>query len=1090
MAGRGVLFAHIVLLSLLLPAAVPLLAQESAPPTLEERYFERDLELSSLEELRIWCRSLELNDGGSESELRMRLRDYYAFASPEQRGSAAEDGSGDGESGGSLEITIESADSTEYYQVDDRGDEIHLTGSVRLTVKDGENGREYVISADRIVFSRLDDSLTALGNVEYTRSEEGGTAERFLGESMTFHIEGWQGVIYSGVSSRTDSVDGESIEFYFTGKEISSSGFDLAVMKKGTITSGTWEDPEYSIRAGKIWLMGPEEWGLVNGLLYLGRIPLLYLPFYYKPGNDIFFNPSIGFRNREGTTLQTTTYLLGQKSPENTSFFSAGLNSDSLYELERRGIFLFKGDKLTEKSDEYLKLMADYYSNLGGFLGLDGYIKPGESARGMNLFLGAAVSRSIDNYYNAYFLEDGTYVSRWNTSSLGALELPFRWGAEADYSVGNFSFDFMFYSDPSFMGDFMTNRVENFDPLNFLLSDLGEDNTVSGSDISSFEWEVSWKKSFATKALSPWLSTVDVSRLNGSLEWSSITDAGYDDSYSPTAQFFYPESVTLPDGAVTLSGTLWKSGGDEEKNSPAKGDGEWMIAGEELPASGEEKPAEFPFETAGEAGDRTVGSSSTFSGSLKWSSTTTILMIDDFDNFTDSSADAEPQDISFALDKGKLSLTNKESLTLSMNLWDDLLSLTHKEDYSINYRQYVDLTGEDTELTDSELKDQYSYDTIKWNNSTELKTMPIDYYALDDSYLSYSLGMQLFRKTFDTMDDTTPVYEELWLNRNSDGISESELECYLKYNPVSAFTGTSRYKTSLYTDNRDTSSSLANSLSLTLGPLSNSLSQTLSEEAGEWTFEPVQYKGTLDLDPLDITLSDSLSYDVDNKRMKTNQATLTGYGFTSTLRADYTSDYTWNKVTYLWEEGDQDFLLSSLTLGYRQDWDVPLLWKNRIDSTVNVSTSWKQNLIKISDSVLDFSFGLDLSLHRFLDLDLTLVSQNKNMYLYIPAYRNTLGITEEYHFWEDLFKSFNLFNTQDRYDSFFNLSSLDLNLVHYLGNWNFIVEYSGSPQLQDSLYTWQSTFSFYLKWNPVPTLNMDIQKDEDDNWDISAGETD
>ncbi|MBN2628799.1 MAG: LPS-assembly protein LptD [Spirochaetales bacterium] len=1075
----------LLLLTLLLP--ISLFSQENGTdPPLEQVYFDKDLELSSLEELRIWCRSLDLDDAGSEGELRERLRAYYAFAVAEN---APETPGGDVEKENTLEITIKSADSTEYYQVEDKGEEIHLTGDVVLTVKDGEKGREYVISADRIIFSRLDDSLTALGNVEYTRSEEGGSEERFLGESMTFHIEGWQGVIYSGVSSRTDSVDGKDIEFYFTGREINSSGFDLAVMKKGTITSGVWEDPEYSIRAGKIWLMGPEEWGLVNGVLYLGRIPLLYLPFYYKPGNDIFFNPSIGFRDREGVTLQTSTYLIGRKSPENTSFFSAGLNSDSLYELERKGLFLFKGDKTTETSDEYLKLMADYYSRLGGFVGLDGHIKPGESANGVDLFAGVGVSRSIDSSNNNYFLEDGLYVSRWNTSSLGALELPFRWGVEASYGLGNFNFDLKYYSDPAFMGDFMSNRVENFDPLNFLLSDLGSDNIVTGSDINSFSWKVSWKKNFATKALSPWLNTVNVTRLNGILGWQSERDDGYADTLSPTADFFYPDKLTLPDGAFSLSGTLWQSGGTDNKEKTSALEDEWLIAGSEQGGEPEMAGDDSPFEVSPIREERSLEEGETFSGSLKWSSSSTSLMENDFDNFTDSSVDSYPEDLSFRLDKSILSVTNKDSLTLNLGFWDNLLSLSHKEAYSISHRKYVDLTGSETDLTATELKDQYSFDAVKWDNSSEVKTMPFSHYSLDESYASYSLGMVLYKKSFETMDDTSPLYEELWLNGNADGISKSELECYLKYKPGSLFSASSRYKTSLYTDDRASSSSLANNLTLTLGPFTQSLSQSLAEDDGDWTFKPIEYTGTLDLDPLDLVLKDALVYDTENERLKSNQASLNGYGFSSTLRSAYTHDYTWNTGTYLWEEGDESFQLSSLSLGYSRNWDISPLWKDRIKSSLKVGTSWNQNLIKISDSVLDFNTGLTFSIHEFMDLSFSMVSSNKNMYLYIPSYRETLGITQEYSLWEDLFKSFNFFNPQDRVDSFFNLSSLDLDLTHYLGNWNFILNYSGSPKLQDNKYQWQSVFSFYLKWDPVPTLNIDIQKDKEENWDITAGET-
>ena len=1077
-----------------LPAAVTELAAQEAEEalSLEEQYFERDLEQSSLDELRIWCRSLSLDDGGNENQLKERLRAYYAYEK-----SAAGTGSKSANQDSKLEIHIESADSTEYYQIDDKGDEIHLTGKVKITVKDNGEDRDYTITADQIVFSRLDDSLTALGNVEYSRAEGGGEAERFLGESMTFHIEGWQGVIYDGVSSRTDSVGGKDIEFYFTGEEISSSGFDLAVMEKGTITSGKWKDPEYSIRAGKIWLNGPEEWGLVNGVLYLGRIPLLYLPFYYKPGNEIFCNPSLGFRNREGTTIQTTTYLIGQKDPENTSFFSAGLNSDATYELERRGFFLFKGDKEEEEEDGYLKFMADYYSRLGGFIGLEGEVTPGESTRPVDLFTGIAVSRSIDdgNNYSVFYSEDN-YQSRWNSSHIGGLELPFRWGSEVSYSAGSFSLSLMYYSDPHFMGEFTDNRVENFDPLNFVLSDLGEDNTdTSSSTISSFTWSLNWRKNIATEALDPWFDGFNITRFKSSLEWASIKDVENDDEDSPTIKFFYPESITLPDTALSLSGTIWKSGSDGEDNLKAADTGRWLFPEEGDGAESYE--AEHGNSAAYLSPDirssRTISEENSFSGNFKWSSTTTAIMLNDFDNFlSDASQDAAtPSDISFFLDKGKFSLTNKDTLSLDLDFFDDRLTLSNAHNFSISARKYLSLTGENVDLTDSERKDQYSYESVKWNNSSTLKGSPFSYYSLKGSYVKYTLGLDLFEKTYQTMNGSSPVFNELWLADNGDGISQSDLEGYLSFKPVSYFSGSSRYKTALYTDGRDVTTSLDSSLSLTLGPLSNSLSHGLEKSGDDdWESDPLQYKGTLDFDPLDLTFSDSLTYDIEESRFSANTATLKGYGFTFILDADYTYGYDWDLVNYLWVREEQSFQLSSASAAYSLDWDVPKFWKSRVDAELNLKTGWSQNLIKINDSVLDFSLGSTLSVHEFMDLSFAMVSSNENMYLYIPRYREDLGLSGRYNFFEDLGKSFNFFNTQDRYDSFFNLSSFKVNLTHYLGNWNFVLDYTGSPTLVEKRYEWESEFSFYLTWDPVPTLNIDVVKDSDDDWDIKAGETD
>ena len=67
-------------------------------------------------------------------------------------------------------------------------------------------------------------------------------------------------------------------------------------------------------------------------------------PGFFLPGDEFFFNPNLGYKNREGSFLQTTTYLIGRKPKQDTPFGFLQLNEsgDAGYNLELNGLFLRK----------------------------------------------------------------------------------------------------------------------------------------------------------------------------------------------------------------------------------------------------------------------------------------------------------------------------------------------------------------------------------------------------------------------------------------------------------------------------------------------------------------------------------------------------------------------------------------------------------------------------------------------------------------------------------------------------------------------------------------------------------------------------
>lgn len=1068
---------------LLLTAAVsPLSGQSAEPGEKEWEYFDRDLELSNRDDLQLWCRSLGLDDSGNERELKSRLREYYGIPP-----TAPVSDSRTGEKG--LEIIIESAERTEYLNWENLGEEIHLSGGVRLSVNDPETSRSYLITSDKLIFSRIEDSLTALGNVTYERKDKQGEAETFKGEVMTFQLEGWKGIIFQGVSSKSEKGEGKEMEFFFSGQEMYSAGFDRALLDKGMITSRDGPDPEYSIRASKIWLLGPEEWGLVHGLLYIGRIPLLYLPFYYKSGNDLLFNPVPGYADRRGTSIQTTTYLVGQKKAVNDSFFSAGLSSETPYELERRGLFLYKTEKSRQSSDEYLKLMVDWYSRLGGFAGVEGELSLGEASA--ELFAGLGYSRSIDGNNNVFFQgEGGEYLSRWNSTYQGALELPFRWGAEVKLKRQKLRLNFKYLTDPSFTADFMADRQENYDPLNWLLSDKGEEEEVRGSTVSSLGWEASWTANIRLPGDVPFIDSISLTRLKSSLRWDSKKDDDLyaADPYSPTAYFFYPRNLILPDLGVNMKGSLWEKRSDSQTGySPSPG--EWLLPHGDGPSKekGEGRP-----EFAGELqGSRPILNRSDLAGRLNWSSTSTLLLQNDFDYAEWDRADQ----VSGSLDKGKVSMTNSSNLKLHLDFLDKLISYDHTVDYKINHRVFL---VDEQDLSEAELKDQFKYGSQLWTQNINARVSPFQSDLFKKSYIRYQASADIFSRRFSALEDDDPheeredwkpVFDETWLTDSRDAWGTSKLTALLDYSPHSRFSVSLGGNTEIFTDDRETDSSLNGDLQWSLGVWKGSLSQKISYDGETWEKDPFSLTSSLNFLGGDVSTSGRLSYDWEESHFSKGSLSLNLYSFDASITAAYGDDYRWEKDGYLWVREDPLFQPTTFTMGVKDTWEVPPLWKNRITNKVTLSSSWKQDLVRVNNSVLNFSFSWNSTIHDFWDIKLSIVSQNRNMYLYFAPFREELALSGDYDLFDDLFKSFNFFNYEDRLASSFNLSSLKLDMLHNLGSWNVKLGYSGTPRRDGLEYKWKSEFSFYLLWDPIPSINMDINKDGDDLWTIKAGET-
>ena len=485
------------------------------------------------------------------------------------------------EDGEKRTVTVESAYTVESENVPDEltGSEKTVTvfrGGAVISVSDGDG--IFRISADEIIYDRAREMLEARGNVRYERGgavsgEEGESGEIFRGGAMLFNIAKMQGVFLDGVFTR-DSGQEDADPFIVRAEAAGRDSGSTIAFRNGVLTSCDAEEPHWTLRASRIWMLPGNELALLNGILFIGPLPVFYVPFFYYPGDEMVFHPVFGYRNREGFFVQTTTYLYGQKPPpdpgsEESGSLSNFLDSGAAYRQERDGLFLRNtAERLTDPDPDYFKLKLDAYSGLGVLAGIDGSFTP--DARwldSVSIAADAGFSRTLyplnsAGFYSPY-AQDGT--RRKDYGWMGGMRLPFRYRGNfaltSDDPVFSLRLSMPFVSDPYFKQDF-TDRSETLNWVDFLMnqSELaqGDDDITTET---SFDWRLYGSFTPDVSFLSPWITSLSVSSFSAEVSFSSMRNralSGEDLTYAPERSFFYPEYFR-PAVSFRAAGTLLSS---------------------------------------------------------------------------------------------------------------------------------------------------------------------------------------------------------------------------------------------------------------------------------------------------------------------------------------------------------------------------------------------------------------------------------------------------------------------------------------------------------------------------------------------------
>ena len=1063
----------------------------------ESSYIAMDIRTSSLMELAAWCRELGLSDGGTRDALAARLRTYYGLRAPLAS-----------EAPEPRIITIESAKTTEYFTLDVVDEEYaRLTGDVILSLKDGN--AVHRIKAWEILYNRTRNVMTATGDVEYVK-EEGNTVETFRGESITVNLDNWSSIFMDGSSIK--SVSGNTSAYRFAGTIISRTDEAVTVLTNAEITNPANPEAHWSLLASKLWLLPGNDWAILNAVLKVGNIPVLYLPFFFYPADEIVFHPVLGYRSREGTFLQTTTYILGRPKSsgmaENSLTRIFGGGSDDTNKVSE-GVFLRTNSGITLPSpgDISLSLLFDAYVNMGAYLGTEVSLPAKGLFGSTTISAGLGLTRDIfyiGNNYTPFRNQDGE--SEWNSSRFFSAEVPLRYRLNASGSFkinqGTLSWELPFYSDPFVERDFM-RRTEVLDWLGMLREGVTA-ATVDTSQLTSYEWRLRGTYSPSVSAFAPYINSLSVSSMSSTLLFSERSSRNYSGPSSPGnpgRSFFFPNRFTIFSISASMGGVPFRSTAAQTtrpavSNEPPPGDAmlpDTPISPWETEEAERETFAVLPDTytfTPPALGQRfSLATRQGFQFSVDYRLTPTAASELQFrSNQTNwpNQDDINWGEVSTVISRLRSDGNVGLSVSYGGNIYTGAMQLSGTgswQDYLYLNAASEEFSSATAITTARNRAYNETFVTSSWNLSNTYR--PFTQSTIwGSSSFQHSVRGLLAKTTVDTT-GTEPSWDWAfgkWENTEIDShqMTASLAARIMDYNQSLSISAVLPPKDS------SVSANAAFRAGISETSVRASIQFPMDEEQRK--INPVYFTETLRFNP-SASFQQYIVFDPEQNKFTTSTSSLSIPYFTASFSALYAQPYKYNfngsvdsgRPNGWIQMPDRAFIPNELRFAYNRTFTQNSLWGNRLSFSFSLNSSLGFDLQRYTNSRFALSLGLRMAIRGFLDLNLSTSSENAVVFKYIQGLPffdlpTQLYPGQEMNIFIDLLNSFRFDNEELRRRSGFKMKSLDLSLVHHLGDWNATLSMKMSPYLPagSTSYRFNNEVSFMVQWVPIREIRTNI----------------
>ena len=981
---------------------------------------------------------------------------------------------------------------------------IRLRGNVSIVVTEGASVSK--IQADEVIYDKERETLDAQGNVLYEHTTGKRGFQRFEGEALLFDIKKQEGVFLKGVITRdSGKQDGDPfiVHSEMTGRDTSTT----IAFKKGVLTTCDKEDPHWSIRASRIWMLPGNEIALLNGIFFVGPLPVFYIPFFYYPGDEMIFHPVFGYRNREGYFTQTTTYLYGRKPlPEKDNkgetTFADFLQGDILKEQRREGLFFRNLEEdAKEVNKDYFKIMVDAYSSLGYMLGFDGSFTGTGYIKSFSILGSIGFSKTLYEPQTGitYSTYDSEGEEHENSGYLFGTEVPFRYRSEIKMAMDKkpfqISINLPLVSDPKYKNDFF-NRSEDLNWFDMLFDEDETTDETTTADETTYSWNISGSIRPDMTLTSPWLTTFSFNTISGVLTFNSKTNqtlSTEEQLYSPERTFYYPE-IIRPEVRMTLGGTIYSTNKSAVRQNSGRGDTGKLenpfaepeddtkdkkeekeddndpVFNRIMPDPGRIITSPQPF--GGHSLSFTWGLDPSFIHETRYDSTNWLSTADiDWNNYASLyyqlKATARLKgdysyDVNFFKVNTELNFTGtyQEHPWLSEDIYDtpEKISTVNKADYMA------------------------SVFTLKNTDTATLKPFFRNPY-LSPMSVSWKFTGDLLRQEFTgTGDEPEWEMEPIRWKKDYVDVHETSTVVGVAIGPYEQRVTFVNYLPPLLD-----SYSGALFLSWLYGDLNVSTRYFERETVDdtEWIWDPFRARLSWKL-PYDITLGQEYIYDLELERHTRLSFTAAYKYFTGYYTVSSTIPYRMETgAGWVQKSTEQEFIPSEAGLAFNNT-SKPLVlheWKNRIALQARIISNLKFDLVKLTESNFTFSMVLTLKIHEFLDFSLSSTSTNEVIARYFQDYIDLPApLPGETNLITDLVKSVNFFDNNDRKESGFKLKSLNFELTHYLHDWTMNFRTSIKPELKEEGNTYRYEFtpiiSFIVQWKPVSDIKTTVRSEE------------
>ena len=1037
-------------------------------------------------------------------------------------------------------ITINNARRTEYKKAEDTGnDSIFLDGSVELSVQKGESTS--LINADKIVYDRKTEMLYAEGNVQIV-SKQSGSEDSTTANSILLNTRTMEAIFDDGrvVMGNTDafSLPEGSVLVVFS-DVFGKTDTNVISFKKSSLTFCDEEDPHWQIKASRTWLLPGGEFAFLNAVLYVGPVPVMYFPAFYYPKDELVFNPVFSYDVRRGTSIQNTLYLYGRKPLEKESTLSSDDDSSAAQAIESLRSFL-KPSVLKEQRLEglilrnldedykgninnYAKIMADWYANLGFMAGFETSFLPESNIVekfkfGVKLGFSNTVFQSGNNFYPYAQISGKKYYDK---STFLGLTLPFRYSGILELSLKkpiSIDLSIPIYSDPYFTNDFVTSRKESMDWISYLLentmaSDLSETDFVEDT---SYNWKLNLSyKPTIPNVLKPYINSISIST-NSSVniaavntKFSSLDATEIQDnwsSFTPTRKFFYPSQITPVNAKASLSGTIFQYPFSKTKK---KNYAKFAIP---LNKPDEIKTQKELEEDAKKSDSQTKNEETQkveedFYELIMPELTYSNSSISDIKGINYSLGYSVNTSFSTQLAYSSLNLSNSEdfkwdnirsfmytfsspvSLNSTLSYGGNVVSMTNNISYNpvIQKHPYI-LMGESeggyTESVANSLK-LADYNAQKQDivNSNNISIYPFKYLPIfNETNISWKTDLKLYRRKF-LGDVENPEWEDLALDwSDPDSVTTNNLNFVLAATELE-----NKFKQSLIFSvvMPPQLKQFNATLNLTFPYVTFSMSSGFSQkekDSPDYKKNPLQQAISLSFFNSTLKFSESFNYNLEENHPDSLKFAASWKGISASYVMSYTTGADFDEKIGWIAKKNKEFLPYSASLTIAPTFKTYKTWFNRITFTPSINSNLVFDLIRPTNSYFTFTPKISFTISEVFTFSFSATSRNSVLYRYFQTMLGHPGrIPGEQNIFVDLMNSFRFDNEMLRKSSGFKLKSLNFEITHDLHDWDLKMTFKVEPRLITKNGVTQYNFDPYITigvvWRPIEAIKTQIVDD-------------